>query len=176
MNHLKPPIAPSDHRAGADDAPVTLVEFGDYECPHCAAAQPAVRAVLLQLGPRVLFAFRHFPLAEAHPHAEHAAEAAEAAGSQGSFWEMHEALFEDQADLEDEDLVSRAAQLGLDVAHFEQELAEGAWVERVRRDFTSGVRSGVNGTPTFFINGVRHDGPWDAESLLAALAAAAATT
>ena len=113
--------------------------------------------------------FRNFPLAEAHPHAEHAAEAAEAAGAQGKFWEMHDLLYENQDALEDEDLVRYAKALRLDVPRFIKEMEEHSYAERVRADFSSGVRSGVNGTPTFFINGARHDGPFDLASLLAAI-------
>jgi protein-disulfide isomerase len=170
MTELRLPVNEEDHRAGSSEARVTLVEYGDYECPHCARAFPIVERVRKQLGKRLLFVFRHFPLASMHPHAEMAAEAAEAAASQGSFWEMHAALFADQQALEDSDLVARARKLGLDTARFEQELASGAHRSRVRRDFNSGVRSGVNGTPTFFVNGLRHDGAWDTtEALLAAL-------
>jgi len=173
MNPLKPPVSEADHRLGSDSAPVTLVEYGDYECPHCGRAYPIVHGIRKLMGRRLRFVFRHFPLATIHPHAQHAAEAAEAAASQGKFWEMHDAIFEDQEALEDADLVLRAETLGLDAARVAQELLTGVHTDRVRRDFLSGVRSGVNGTPTFFINGVRHDGPWDAETLMAALEAAA---
>jgi protein-disulfide isomerase len=166
MTKLKPPVTDEDHRSGSSEARVTLVEYGDYECPHCARAFPIVERVRKRLGARMLFGFRHFPLSNAHPHAQMAAEAAEATASQGRFWEMHEVLFADQQALEDEDLVARARRLGLDVARFEQELASGVHAARVRRDFRSGVRSGVNGTPTFFVNGARHDGAWDLETLL----------
>jgi protein-disulfide isomerase len=115
------------------------------------------------------FVFRNFPLANVHIHAEHAAEAAEAAGAQGSFWEMHDTLFENQMALEDEDLARYAAALGLDVDRFVSELFSGAHSSRVREDFRSGIRSGVNGTPTFFINDMRYDGPRDVETMVAAL-------
>ena len=128
-----------------------------------------VKALQKRLGDQVRFVFRNFPLAEAHPHAEHAAEAAEAAGAQGKFWEMHDLLYENQDALEDEDLVQYARALHLDVPRFVKEMEADAYLERVREDFRSGVRSGVNGTPTFFINGVRHDGPFDLGSLLAAI-------
>jgi protein-disulfide isomerase len=118
---------------------------------------------------RLRFVFRNFPLREVHPHAEHAAEAAEAAGGQGKFWHMHDRLFERQFALDDENLIEYAAELGLDVERFAEELAEGVYAPRVREDFRSGVLSGVNGTPTFFINGVRHDDSWELEPLLAAL-------
>jgi protein-disulfide isomerase len=162
---LVPPVDSGDHRLGPDDASVTLVEFGDFECPHCGAAYPIVRRVLSRLGGRVRFVFRNFPLSRSHPHAEHAAEMAEAAAAKGRFWEMHSLLFENQDALEDDDLVFYAGSLGIDEAWAREALASGAFSERVRDQFMSGVRSGVNGTPTFFLNGIRHDGPWDEESL-----------
>lgn len=173
MSRLTPAVSESDHRSGPDDAPVTLVEYGDYECPHCGRAHPIVQEVRRQMGHRLRFVFRNFPLAEAHPHAVHAAEAAEAAGAQGRFWEMHDLLFERQQALEDSDLARYARHLGLDAERFRQDLTAGTFADRVRQDFRSGVRSGVNGTPTFFIDGARHDGPWDPETLLEALERAA---
>jgi protein-disulfide isomerase len=148
---------------------VTLVEYGDYECPHCGRAYPIVKAIQKLMAGRLRFVFRNFPLREVHPHAEHAAEAAEAAGGQGKFWDMHDRLFERQFALDDENLIEYAAELGLDVERFAEELAEGVYAPRVREDFRSGVLSGVNGTPTFFINGVRDDDSWEVEPLLAAL-------
>jgi protein-disulfide isomerase len=171
ISRLVLPIGGRDHVLGPPDAPATLVEYGDYQCPHCGAAHPVVKAVLRHLGRNVRFAFRHFPLAEIHPYALLAAEAAEAAGAQGKFWEMHDLLFENQDALEDRNLLRYAEALDLDMPRFVAELAEHTWEPRVREDFMTGVRSGVNGTPTFFINGLRHDGPWDAESLIEALAA-----
>jgi protein-disulfide isomerase len=171
---LKPPVSPGDHRAGPDDAPVTLTEYGDYECPHCGAAYPIVQEVRRALGTELRFVFRHFPLSQAHPHAQRAAEAAEAAGAQGEFWGMHDLLFQNQDALEDSDLLRYAVSLKLDEERFARELSAGVHTDRVRRDFRSGVRSGVNGTPTFFINGVRHDAPWDLPTLTAAVEAAAA--
>jgi protein-disulfide isomerase len=169
------PVGERDHVQGPADAPVTLVEYGDYECPHCGRAYPIVKQVRARLGRRLRFVFRNFPLRESHPHAEHAAEAAEAAGAQGKFWEMHDRLFERQFALDDDYLVEYARELGLDGPRVGRELAAGTYAPRVREDFRSGVTSGVNGTPTFFINGVRHDGSWDVEPLVAALEAAAAT-
>jgi protein-disulfide isomerase len=166
---LKPPVGPHDHVQGPAEAPVTLVEYGDYECPYCGEAYPVVKALQKRLGDQMRFVFRNFPLAQAHPHAEHAAEAAEAADAQGKFWEMHDMLYENQDALEDEDLVRYARALHLDVPRFVKEMESGAHLERVREDFRSGVRSGVNGTPSFFINGARHDGPFDLASLLAAI-------
>jgi protein-disulfide isomerase len=157
---LTPPVSARDHAAGPDDAPVTLVEYGDYECPYCGMAAPIVKRAQQDIGSRLRFIFRNFPLAEAHPHARLAAQAAEAAGAQGKFWEMHDTLFEHQDALEAEDLVGYAKSLGLDAAQFARELEAGTYEKRVRDDFRSGVRSGVNGTPTFFVNGSRYDGSW----------------
>jgi protein-disulfide isomerase len=162
-----------DHTQGSPDAPVTLVEYGDYQCPFCGAAYPIVKEVQARLGERLRFVFRNFPITTSHPHAALAAEAAEAAGAQGRFWEMHDHLYEHQRHLKDADLHAYAEQLGLDVARFDNELATHAHADRVREDFMSGVRSGVNGTPTFYINGVRHDSSYDISTLLAALERAA---
>jgi protein-disulfide isomerase len=158
-----------DRIQGPADAPVTLVEYGDYECPYCGAAYPIIKEVQSRMGDRLRFVFRNFPISTSHPHAEQAAEAAEAAASQGKFWEMHDLLYENQEHLDDADLHRYADQLGLDVGVFDEELAEHVHAERVREDFMSGVRSGVNGTPTFYINGARHDGGYQLDELLAAL-------
>jgi protein-disulfide isomerase len=174
MSLLRAPVNSSDHVQGPDNAPVTLLEYGDYECPHCGRAYPILKTIQKQMGPRLRFVFRNFPLRESHPHAEQAAEAAEAAGAQGKFWEMHDRLFERQFALDEEYLIEYAGDLGLDVARFRKELGSAAYAPRVREDFRSGVTSGVNGTPTFFINGVRYDGSWEASDLLGALEAAAA--
>jgi protein-disulfide isomerase len=159
---LTVPVGAHDHILGPASAPVTMVEYGDYECPYCGAAHPIVKELLRRFGKRVRFAFRHFPLSTAHPHAERAAEAA---GTQEMFWEMHDILFDNQDALEDEDLVGYAEALGLDIDRFAEELATHVHALRVRADFLGGVRSGVNGTPTFFLNGVRHDGPCDFDAL-----------
>jgi len=169
------PVGPRDHVQGRSDARVTLVEYGDYECPHCGRAYPIVKEVQRRLGVKLLFVFRNFPLSEGHPHAQHAAEAAEGAAVQERFWEMHDTLYENQQALEDSDLVGYAEALGLDASQFEDELRRHAYKARVRQDFMSGVRSGVNGTPTFFINGVRFDDSWDVDTLTDALKAAAGT-
>jgi len=163
-----------DHIQGPADAAVTLVEYGDYECPYCGAAYPIVKDVQAEMGERLRFVFRNFPITTSHPHAEHAAEAAEAAGSLGKFWEMHDLLYENQKRLGDQDLRAYAEKLGLDVEKFDKELAEHIHAPRVREDFMSGVRSGVNGTPSFYIDGVRHDDSYDLATLLAALERAAA--
>jgi len=171
---LTPPVSARDHIAGPDDAPVTLVEYGDYECPYCGMASPVVKAAQRELGGQLRFVFRNFPLAEAHPHARMAAQAAEAAAAQGRFWEMHDMLFEHQDALEAQDLVGYAKSIGLDVQQFTRELKAGTYEKRVRDDFRSGVRSGVNGTPTFFVNGARYDGSWaNAEKFIGALRDAA---
>jgi protein-disulfide isomerase len=170
---LAVPVSDRDHILGPPNASLTLVEYGDYECPYCRAAAPAVREVL-QLVEDLRFVYRHFPLTQTHPHAFQAAEAAEAAGAQGRFWEMHELLFANQDRLELEDLVAYARVVGLDLERFAAELANHVHAGRIREDFMSGVRSGVNGTPTFFFNGVRHNGGYDVASLLDGLRTAAA--
>jgi protein-disulfide isomerase len=166
---LTVPIVGRDHIQGPADAPLTLLEYGDYQCPYCGQAYPIIKAVQKRLGARLRFAFRNFPLANSHPYAEHAAEAAEAASDQGKFWEMHDALFENQEALEDENLAAYAAALGLDAKRLLREVQSSAHLDRVREDFRSGARGGVNGTPTLFVNGVRFDGAPDVEELVAAL-------
>ncbi|HKC41498.1 MAG TPA: DsbA family protein [Gemmatimonadales bacterium] len=170
---LTPPVSARDHAQGRADAPVTLVEYGDYECPHCGRAYPIVKAVQRTLGNDLRFVFRNFPLTKSHEHAEHAAEMAEAAGHEGKFWQMHDFLFEHQDTLEDENLIAFAASLGIDPGWAARALAQGLFRERVREDFASGVKSGVNGTPTFFINGARYDGLLHPTSLVEALVSAA---
>ena len=169
--HLTLPVGPRDHSQGGEHATITLVEYGDYECPHCGSAYPIVKAVQKHFGKKLRFVFRNFPLNEAHPHAEAAAEMAEAAAGEGKFWEMHDMIFENQGALEIDDLVVYATNLGLDVKRVASELERRVHLPRVKEDFSSGVRSGVNGTPTFFINGARFDGNWDEPGLIAALSA-----
>jgi protein-disulfide isomerase len=172
--HLAIAVNEQDHTIGPDAAPVTLVEYGDFECPHCGRGYPLIEGIRRYMGDKLRFVFRHFPLAEAHPHAQHAAEASEAAAAQGKFWEMHKMLFEHQDALEDEDLLTYAAQIGCDVRRASNELADGIYTKKVRGDFRGGVRSGVNGTPTFFINGTRFDGDWtDSNEFILALTEAA---
>lgn len=173
VGQLAAPVGPRDHVRGPEDAAVTLVEYGDYECPYCGKANAVVRELEKLVGDQLHFVFRHFPLSSVHHHAGLAAEAAEAAGAQGKFWEMHDVLFENQAALEPEDLVRHAEALGLDVERFARELATQTHAGKVREDFVSGARSGVNGTPRFFVNDKRHDGPLDMRSLLAAVEEAA---
>ena len=169
------PVSPArDHIRGPVDAPVTLVKYGDYQCAYCAAAHTVVNAIQARAGGGLCFVFRHFPMTTVHPYAEAAAEAAEAAGAQRRFWTMHDQLFESQQQLAAPYLLAYAKAIGLDLSQFTRDLADHAHVPKVREDFMSGIRSGVNGTPTFFINGVRHDGSWDAATLWAAFQSAAA--
>jgi protein-disulfide isomerase len=163
------PDSARDHIQGPIDAPISLLEYGDYECPVCGEVQPVVETILEMLGTNLCFAFRHFPLTNVHPHSEHAAEAAEAAGAQGRFWEMHDVLFENQHALDDESLAEYAAGLGLDARRVLDEISSHAYAQKIREDFRNGVRGGVNGTPTFFINGERYDGARGLEPLLAAI-------
>ena len=173
--HSAVAVSPLDHIRGPIDASVILLEYGDFECPHCGRAYPIVKSAERKLGKELAVVYRHFPLAEIHPHATLAAEAAEAAGAQGKFWEMHDTLFEHQAALEQEDILGYAKSLNLDAARFAQELASGVYAQKVRGDFRGGVRSGVNGTPTFFVNGERFDGDWtDPAAFIAVLAQAGA--
>ncbi len=173
MSDLNPPISSDDHAEGPADAPVTLVEYGDFQCPHCGHAFPIVHALQKAMGSRMRFVYRHFPLSQAHPDAEPAAEMAEAAGTKGKFWPMHTMLFTHQNALDSDHLAGYAGQLGLDAAWAGQAVAKHEFVDKVKQDFKSGVRSGVNGTPTFFINGMRYDGADDYEAMLEAVEAAA---
>jgi protein-disulfide isomerase len=172
---LAVPVSPKrDHIRGPQKAAVTLLEYGDYQCPYCGAAHPIVAEVQRQMGDDLQFVFRHFPLTTLHPMAEPAAEAAETAGAQGHFWAMHDMLYDNQDHLGPQSLIAFAAAVGLDLERFADELARHVHFSKVRDDFLSGVRSGVAGTPTFFINGRRHDGPWDLPNLLGSVQAAAA--
>jgi protein-disulfide isomerase len=160
---LTPPVGPEDHIQGPEAAPISLVEYGDYECVHCGRAFPIIKYLQRQLGDTLQFVFRNFPLRQIHPHAEHAAEAAESAGAHAgepAFWEMHDLLYQNQQALEDPDLLAYAASIGVDETLVADDLASGAMAMRVHKDFRSGVRSGVNGTPTFFVNGRRYEGDW----------------
>src|ERR1700733_8472681 len=158
---LIPPVTARDHIQGPSHAKLVLVEYGDYECPYCGAAYPVVKELQRRLAGKLSFEFRNFPLATAHPHAEIAAEAAEAAGAQGKFWEMHDMLYENQEALEAENLRGYASALGLDLHRFSRDLSEHIFMAKVREDFRSGVHSGVNGTPSFFINGELYNGAYD---------------
>ncbi|MCI0395623.1 MAG: Na+/H+ antiporter NhaA [Chloroflexi bacterium] len=159
------PVGDRDHTQGPAGAPITLVEYGDYQCPYCRQVYHTVRELQEVLGDRLQYVYRHLPISTVHPYAQLAAEAAEAAGAQGKFWEMHEALFEHD-ELDEASLIQYAADIGLDADQFRRDLAEHRYAGKVEEDFRSGIRSGVNGTPTFFVNGERYDGAWDLESLL----------
>jgi len=163
------PVADRDHIQGPPGAPFALVEYGDYQCPYCGEAHPIVRAIVKRMGKQLCFAFRNFPLVDMHAHAEHAAEAAEAADAQGHFWEMHDILFENQNALEDEDIAGYAKELGLDAKRLMDDVRNEAHLERVKEDFCGGAGNGVNGTPTFFVNGARYDGELDAAALFIAI-------
>lgn len=164
---LTKPISEQDHIRGPEDARVILVEYGDYECPHCRQVNDIRRELRARLGEKYRYVYRHFPIRSAHTHAQIAAEAAEAASVQGKFWEMHNLLFKHQGELEQTHILQYAAEIDLDLERFGRELTERVYADRVRDDFKSGMESGVHGTPTFFINGNRYDGPWDLESLMA---------
>jgi Na+/H+ antiporter NhaA len=164
-----------DHIRGMDDGPITFVEYGDFECPYCGMAEPILRELLSKCDDDLRFVFRHLPLSDVHSHAQMAAEAAEAAGAQGRFWDMHDLLFEHQDALTPRDLRSYAEELGLDVGRFTEDLRRRRHAERVRDDVMSADASGVTGTPTFFINGRRHYGAYDIDSLTAAVRQARTT-
>ena len=168
---LKIAVSADDHVQGNIDAPVVLVEYGDYQCPHCGHAYPIVKRVQKHFGERLAFVFRNFPLNEIHPEADGAAEAAEFAGTKDRFWEMHDGIFENQEGLGGEMLVQLAESLKLPGTELIAALEAGEFTPRVKQDFLGGVRSGVNGTPTFFINGGRHDGGFEYEDLVAAIEA-----
>jgi protein-disulfide isomerase len=171
MATLKIPITSRDHRRGDPDAPVILVEYGDYQCPYCAMAQPVVRELLHSFGADLALVYRHFPITEAHPLAATAAQAAEFAGDHNAFWDMHEALFANQPRLSLPAIFGIAGAVGLSQVELQQALSDGTYAQKVRDDFMGGVRSGVNGTPCFFINGLRYDGAHSFPDLAAAIAA-----
>lgn len=163
------PIVETDHVRGPDDAALTLVEYGDFQCPHCRRAHGVLTSVFERLRMPVRFVFRHMPLSQIHRHAELAAEAAESAGAQGKFWEMHDALFDYQHLLSKAFIRALGERLALDMRQFDFDLQSERFRERVRADFIGGVRSGVAGTPTFFINGEKYDGDWEGGALLTVL-------
>ena len=169
MSTLSPPIAAEDHAQGSPNAECTLVEYGDYQCSYCGQAYPVVKRLQERFGESLRFVFRNFPLAEAHPDAEHAAEAAEFAAAGGKFWEMHDLLYENQADLGEDALLALAGRLHLSADELDAALKAGTYRSHVRADFSGGVSSGVNGTPTFFIDGQRHDGSYDYKTLAGAV-------
>lgn len=168
MSQLTIGINSRDHVSGPADAPVTLVEYGDYECPYCGEAYPVLKAVQEALGQQLRFVFRNFPIAELHPHAVAAAEFAEEAATQGKFWEAHDMLYENQQALSTADLLRYGQALGLNLQALEAAF-DGAYDAKIEGDFRGGVRSGVNGTPCLFLNGERYDGPRDPGSLIAVM-------
>lgn len=172
MTHLSIPVGAQDHSAGPANAPVTLVEYGDYQCPYCGEAYPVLKVVQEAMGDRLRFVFRNFPISEIHAHALRAAQFAEAAAAIGKFWVAHDMLYERQQALDDRDLLAYCNIIGLDTTRL-REAFDGRFDEKIEADFMGGVRSGVNGTPALFINGVRYDGERDADSLVAVLQAAA---
>jgi protein-disulfide isomerase len=167
---LDPPLGPGDHVDGPADARLELVMYGDFQCPFCNAAQPILRRVRERLDGRLRFAFRHFPLTEVHPDAQRAAEASEAAAAQGAFWQMHDALYAARGELGLDAVLAAAGAVGLDVERVRSELASGVHAARIELDVQSGRAAGLTGTPAFFVNGARHRGAYDAQSLIAALA------
>jgi protein-disulfide isomerase len=158
--HLSIPVGPEDHSRGPLDAKITVVEYGDYQCPYCGQAYPIVEKLLSTFAESMRLIFRNLPLADVHPHAEAAAEMAEAVGLQGKFWEIHDVLYENQRDLSDAALRRYAEGVGADVADAAKAIAGGGPSRRVEDDFEGAIRSGANGTPTFFVNGLRYDGSW----------------
>jgi protein-disulfide isomerase len=169
MSKLSIPVTDKDHKQGNSNARCTLVEYGDYECPYCGQAYAIVKRLQKHFGDDLLFVFRNFPLSEMHEHAEHAAETAEFAAANERFWEMHDLLYENQEDLEDGSLLELAKQLHLSGDKLRETLEEGTYTARIKADFSGGVRSGVSGTPTFFINGQRHDGSFGFDDLAVAI-------
>jgi protein-disulfide isomerase len=170
MSSLAVPVSEEDHAQGPPGAAVTLLEYGDYQCPYCGQAYPIIKDVQAAMGLKLRFVFRNFPLTQAHPYAELAAEAAESAAVDGKFWEMHDALYENQAMISEDALAGIARKLRLNLARFVEDIRTRKFMNHVRKDFMGGVKSGVNGTPCFFINGKRHDRPWDYETLSKSLA------
>jgi protein-disulfide isomerase len=166
MSILRIAVNSNDHIQGKPTAPIELVEYGDYQCPHCGHAYPIIKNIQLKMGSELKFVYRNFPLAEIHPDAVNAALASEAAGLQNKFWEMHDHLFEHQNRLNESSLIKYAEQLDLDIEQFNIDRRSEALIQKVETDFESGVRSGVNGTPSFFINGEKYNGDWEEEIFL----------
>jgi protein-disulfide isomerase len=166
---LRVPVTSADHVQGSAKAPVTLVEYGDYECAYCGLAHPLIKLVQRRFGNKLRFVFRHFPMSQVHPNAEAAAESAEFAGAHDRFWEMHDGIYENQERLGLPLLFALAGALGLSESGLRNALVNETYAPKVRSDFLGGVRSGVNGTPTFFINGERHDGSYELDDLTSAI-------
>lgn len=165
MTQLTPAVHSSDHSYGNPNAPIVLVEYGDYECPYCGKAYPIIKDIQQRLGNDLKFVFRNFPLAKIHPNAFSAAVATEAAGLQNKFWEMHDLVFENQKTLDSEKLFHFADLLRLDIERFGYDIQLKSLILKVEKDFESGLRSGVNRTPTFFVNGIKYDGSWSGDQL-----------
>ena len=161
---LRPPVSNKDHIQGNTHAAIELVEYGDYQCPYCGRAYPIIKTIQERFGKDLKFVFRNFPLSEIHPHAKLAAIASEAAAKQGKFWEMHDIIFENQTNLITSSLIEYAKLIGLNVEQFRKDLHDDELIQKVESDFESGLRSGVNGTPGFFINGEKYNGNWDEET------------
>ncbi len=157
MSQLRVPVSESDHIKGNNNAPLTLVEYGDYQCPYCGEAYPALEELQKRLGKKLKFVFRNFPLTNTHADAETAALAAEAAGAQGKFWEMHSILYKNQSNLKRDDLIGYAQKIGLDMERFKNDLENKTYQQKVKDDFEGGIRSGVNRTPSFYVNGEKED-------------------
>jgi protein-disulfide isomerase len=170
-HRLSEPVSAHDHIRGPRSAAISLVEYGDFECPYCRAAEPIVAGLMDALGDQVSVTFRHFPMLEVHPHGQHAAEIAEAAAAQGRFWEMHDMLFANQNALDDASLLKYADDLALDVERVRRELATHEHGGRVADDRTSGLASGARGTPTFYIDGARYEGSVALRQMLAVIRA-----
>lgn len=166
MTQLTPAVNSHDHISGNTNAPLELVEYGDYECPYCGAAYPIVKDIQQKLGQDLKFVFRNFPLSKIHTHAFSAAVATEAAGLEEKFWEMHDLIFENQKILDTENIFQFAEAIGLNPGLFKIDMFQEALINKVEKDFESGLRSGVNKTPTFFINGKKYDGGWGHGQLL----------
>ena len=163
------PVGPDDHVEGPDDAAITIVEYGDFQCPYCGQAYPIVKRLQSDFGGSLRLVFRNMPLTNVHPQAELAAETAEAVGLQGKFWPMHDVLFENQRDLSGPAILRYVEDVGADLSQVANALNDGVVQKRVKDDVESGIRSGVNGTPTFFVNGERYDGSWDYDTFHAYL-------
>ena|ERR1051325_2729261 len=176
MTTLSVPVGPDDRALGPVDASVTLVEYGRYDCPHCLQSLSIVENLIERFGAQLRFVYRHYPIEGPHSESERAAQAAEAAGAQGKFWQMHAHLLQNQESLDDASLLAHATMLGLDIQEFSADLDSGAFEERVRRQFESGRDSGVHSTPTFFVNGIRHDDYWDIDTLSEAIESALRST
>jgi len=169
MATLKDPVTADDHIQGDESANATLVEYGDYECPYCGLFHHVRKRLQTHFGKQLRFVFRNFPLSEVHPHAELAAVTAEFAADHKHFWEMHDLIYENQQSLSNSFLLGLAETLGLSMSELEKAIENETYVSKIRKDFMSGVKSGVNGTPTLFINGQRYNGPFEFRDLVAAI-------